>query len=85
MIHKTSVGSCKQFGKVYKTGAIGEPSAASGVTTAHPDDPGPAAAEEAVGETIHPTAAGAPVHPGPAQAACRQNGNPSGSIRRFYP
>lgn len=62
------LGSCKQFGEVYKAGTGREPSPTSGAAAAHPNDTGPAAAEEAAGETVHPAATGAPVHAGPAQA-----------------
>ena len=64
-----SLGSCKQFGKMYKAGTGREPSPTSGAAAAHPNDTGPAAAEEAARETIHPAATGASIHTGPAQAA----------------
>lgn len=73
-------GSCEQFGEVYTAGAIREPSPTPGAAATHPDDPGPAASEEAVGETVRPAPAGAPVHAGPSQTAGCQNGNPFSSI-----
>ena len=79
------IGSSEQFGEVYTEGAIREQSSTSGVTAADPDDTGPPATEETVGEAVHPTTAGTPIHTGSAQATGRQNGNPFGSIRGFHP
>lgn len=79
------IGSGEQFGEVHKEGAIGEPSPASGVAAADPDDAGPPATEEAVGEAVHTITAGTPIHTGSAQATGRQNGNPFSSIRRLHP
>ena len=70
---------------MYKAGAVREPSPTSGTAAAHPNDTGPAAAEEAAGETVHPAATGAPVYAGPAQATCSQDGNSFSSIRRLHP
>jgi len=50
---------------VYTASAIGEPSSASRAATAHTDDPGLAATEEAVGEAVHPAPARAPIYTGP--------------------
>ena len=62
-----SLGSREQFGEVYTAGAIREPIPTSGAAAADPDDPGPPATEETVGEAVHPTTAGAAIHTGPAQ------------------
>ena len=53
---------------MYTAGAIREPIPTSGAAAADPDDPGHPATEETVGEAVHPTTAGAPIHTGPAQA-----------------
>ena len=70
---------------MYKASAVREPSPTSGAAAAHPNDTGPAAAEEAAGETVHPAATGTSVYTGPAQAKGGQDGNSFSSIGRLHP
>ena len=61
-IYMQTLGSCEQFGKMYTAGTIRKPSTTSGAPAAHPDDAGPPATEETVGEAIHPATEGASIH-----------------------